>query len=151
MKDERNLGRPIKQLTSLFNRQVEILWADIKGNTDMTGLQGWVAGFLMKYHGEKDIFQKDIEDALKISRSTASALLQRMEEKKLIVRQPLPNDARWKTIVLTKKSLKLRDKMQAARKTMDSMLVHGLTEKEADDFIRIADKIIGNLEIDRLE
>ena len=54
-------------------------------------------------HADTEIYQKDIEQEFKVSRATASNMLQLMERKGLIVRESVSCDARLKKISLTRK------------------------------------------------
>ena len=58
----------------------------IENEGDITGMQRWTLGYLND-HADTEIYQKDIEQEFKVSRATASNMLQLMERKGLIVRE----------------------------------------------------------------
>ena len=146
MAKDHDVGRVIKQLSNLFDRRLQELREEIEGTTNITGLQGWIIGYLKVRCGKQDVFQKDIENELKIGRSTATALLQRMEKNGLIVREVLPGDARWKKIILTPRVLELCSKRNTVKEKMESKITKGLTGEELTTFFRVVEKIIRNLE-----
>ena len=55
-------------------------------------------------HRDEDVFQKDIEAEFSISGATATNILKGLERQALIMREPMPEDARLKKIVLQKRA-----------------------------------------------
>ncbi|HJK51630.1 MAG TPA: MarR family transcriptional regulator [Methanocorpusculum sp.] len=110
----------------------------------MTGIHGWIIGHLCR-HPERDIFQKDIEAILSIRRSTATGILQLMEKNGLIIREPVPYDARLKKLVPTQKTLAVNRRLEEEFKRINAQLIHGLTKEELDIFCSVAEKMQANL------
>lgn len=69
---------------------------------DLTGLQLSLIDYLAKRQ-DKLILQRDIENEFNIQRSTATTMLQLMENKGLIQRRSSTQDARQKQVTLTAK------------------------------------------------
>lgn len=90
-------------------------------------------------HGnqEKDIYQKDIEEEFDISRATATNLLQLMEKKKLIVRQPVAHDRRLKKILLTQKAVDCQEKARQDMQQTEEILTQGMSEEEVAQLKRL--------------
>ena len=103
---------------------------------DLTPMQRWIICFL---HGnqEKDIYQKDIEEEFDISRATATNLLQLMEKKKLIVRQPVAHDRRIKKILLTQKAVDCQEKARQDMQQTEEILTQGMSEEEVAQLKRL--------------
>ena len=76
---------------------------DIGKPSGLTPSQCRIMGFIMD-NGGRSVYQKDIEAEFNIRRSTATRLLQSMEHKDLIMREPEENDGRLKRIRLTEKA-----------------------------------------------
>ena len=76
---------------------------DIGKPSGLTPSQCRIMGFIMD-NGGRPVYQKDIEADFNIRRSTATRLLQSMEHKDLIMREPEENDGRLKRIRLTEKA-----------------------------------------------
>lgn len=122
------VGRELHSLDNLIRRYFEFS-SHKKEVETITGNNGWIIGYLSE-NGDKDIYQKDIEDHFTITRSTASNVLRLMEQKGLIQRRAVAHDARLKKIVLTDKALKIQNFMQEDAKMMERTLANGFTEEE---------------------
>ena len=92
------LGRQIGHVFHLFRRSIDNLIAsESRDFTDdsLTGRNFWVLRYLQDHPGE-DVFQKDLEAAFKIRRSTVSRMMELMEQKGLLTRESVGGDARLK-------------------------------------------------------
>lgn len=81
-------------------------------------------------HRDSEVFQHDIESRFRITRSTASRVLTRMERKGLIVRQPVARDARLKRIVLTEQADRIVADLAANGDRTEDILTGGFTPGE---------------------
>ena len=99
---EKTVHNELRSLSHLIYRFIENL-PNKKRVESMTGTNGCIIGYLAENSG-RDVFQKDIEKAFGITRSTASKVINLMEQKGLVERQSVSCDARLKKIVLTEKS-----------------------------------------------
>ncbi len=95
----------------------------------ITGTNGWIIGYLDN-NRDKDIFQKDLEDAFSITRSTVSKVVNLMVQKGLIERSPVEYDARLKKLTLTDKSLELISYMENDRLKHEEVLMKGFSDEE---------------------
>ena len=94
MRQERHAGYEVKALSNLIRRKV---W-ELSGQPEcdaFTEMQGMLLGFLC-HNRDQEIFQKDLEEAFYIRRSTASRLLKRLEEEGFVMRCSVSRDARLK-------------------------------------------------------
>lgn len=146
MSNEFDVGMAIKKLANLFNRRLLELKENIEEPNSVTGLQGWIVGYLINHNNRQDVFQKDIEAEFNINRSSATALLQRMEHNGLIVREAITGDARWKKIILTKKAWKLRRRLEAVKEKMESRAIQNISKEELTAFFEVVKKLMKNLE-----
>ncbi len=106
MPSETELGFQINTLAHCIRRKIDELLSQAQEEGDsVTGIQGRVLGYLYD-HREQDLFQRDLERAFHVSRSTATGLLQLMERNGLITRSPVPYDARLKKLCLAEKALR---------------------------------------------
>lgn len=113
----------------------------------LTGTHGWAIGWLYD-HRHEDVFQRDFEKACGVRRSTATSILQRMEQNGLVVREGVPTDARLKKITLTEKSLQLHRQVETAFDTLEETLRAALTEEELRCFFSVLNKIQKEVEAD---
>lgn len=117
----------------------------IKYAEKYTGSNCWVLGFLF-HNGDREIFQKDIEDAFSIRRSTVSRTIKLMEKKGLIKRESVDYDARLKKIVLTEKAMEINELIENDMRTMGEKFADNLTDEEVEQFSCIITKIRKNFE-----
>ena len=101
MRHEDSVGYKMRLIHNRIHKQMEAKRIENEG--DITGMQRWTLGYLND-HADTEIYQKDIEQEFKVSRATASNMLQLMERKGLIVRESVSCDARLKKISLTEKA-----------------------------------------------
>lgn len=122
------IGYELRSLNNLIRRYFEFS-SHKKEIETITGNNGWIIGYLAE-NKNKDIYQKDIEDHFTITRSTASKVLGLMEQKGLIQRLSVAQDARLKKIVLTEKAKKIKGLMRSDVEKMEHTLMNGFTEEE---------------------
>ena len=141
---ERSIGFQIKTVNNLIRRRIDAMFAE-KGLTDVGGMQGPLIGYIYDKSKERDVFQKDIERHFQVRRSTATVMLQNMEQKGLIVRISVEHDARLKKIVLTPKAVEHHYYIREQIDAFNTRLEEGITPEEKEQFYHILDKIINNL------
>jgi DNA-binding MarR family transcriptional regulator len=95
-------GKLLKHATNQMNKGMDAYAKQF----DLTGTQMSIIDFI---GDNQQVLQRDIEAEFNIQRSTATVALQRMEKRGLVVRQPAPNDARQKTVMLTAKAQGLHE------------------------------------------
>ena len=143
-KDKRKIGFQIKSINNLIRRNLDVRFAEA-GLDEICGMQGPMLGYLFDHSGEQDIFQRDLERQFNIRRSTATVMLQNLEQKGYIIRESVEQDARLKRIVLTEKAVEANLTIRKQTDAFNEELEAGITEEEKEELFRILDKIIGNL------
>ena len=146
MPSETELGFQINTLAHCIRRKIDELLSQAQEEGDsVTGIQGRVLGYLYD-HREQDLFQRDLERAFHVRRSTATGLLQLMERNGLITRSPVPYDARLKKLCLTEKALRAHTAAHAQILEMERRLRRGRTDGEIRSFLDVLGRIRQNLE-----
>lgn len=98
-----SLGILVKKLNNDLQR-----YADREAKQlGLTQVQMSIIDFLARQGTKRPLYQTDVEHEFNIQKSSATALLQLMERKELIVRVPSKQDGRYKAIQLTEKSQKV--------------------------------------------
>ncbi len=143
---ERSYGMEIKRISNMIKRLL-----DEKGHRQyvesVTGTNGFIIGYLEHCETQgREIFQKDLEEHFCIRRSTVSAILKRMEEKGLVFRRSVSQDARLKKLVLTERSHEIHRLMMEDGIMVEKRIKQGITPEEEKVFFRVLDKIKANLE-----
>lgn len=142
MQHARYVGFEIKALSNLLRRR---LW----GTEDhphgvLTEIEGILIGYLC-HSLDREVYQKDLEQALFIRSSTASRLLTRLEDQGLVQRSPGTKDARMKRITPTPKALALNEEAERRIAAAEALLTRGLSREEIDCFLATAEKLKKNL------
>lgn len=141
-----NIGGKIKKISSLIRKNIGSS-ETFKSNPELTNVTGWTIGFISKRKTNNiETYQKDIEKEFKISRSTASGLLNNMEEHGYIYREVSNVDSRLKIIHLTDKSIELNKKVLLTFDEIEKNLLNGFTKNEKDELFKYLTKIEFNLE-----
>ena len=145
----RQLGFELKAANNMIRRKMEVIFAQQDGY-ELNGMQGPLLGYLYHKSRNGDVYQKDVEREFRIRRSTATVMLQSLEQKGYLVRVASTEDARLKRILLTEKAIRHHDLIEEQIRIFNRELEAGLTEEEKETFLRILDKMMqtGNLGMD---
>lgn len=109
-----------------------------------TEMQQAVIWYLGQHMGQ-DIFQRDLEKAFHMRRSTATGILQLMERDHLLVREPVAHDRRLKKLCLTEKALALHQEAVLRLTQIEQRLIEGIAPEELATFHRVVAKMIANI------
>lgn len=143
--ESKRIGFALKVLNNAIRRRLDAQLVEA-GLEDVGGIRGHVLAYLDVKAREGDVFQRDIEREFNIRRSTATVMLQRLEEKGYLVREQVPSDARMKRILLTDKAREINLQVRRQIDAFDAEMELGITEQERENFLRIVYKMIYNLE-----
>ena len=144
MSNQRRIGFAMKSVSNQIKQCIDqtIAQSDAPG---VTGMQGWIIGYLYRHRDTNGMFQHDLEREFNIRRSTATGLLQRMERDGLIVRSHILSDARRKDIRLTQKAIDIHENVMHAIDQVEASITQGLTEAEIETLFRLLGKVKQNL------
>ena len=143
MRQERHAGYEVKALSNLIRRKV---W-ELPGQPEcdaFTEMQGMLLGFLC-HNRDQEIFQKDLEEAFYIRRSTASRLLKRLEEEGFVMRCSVSRDARLKQVMATPKAEALNQQIASRITQVEAALTKGIGAEELQQFMMTIAKMKQNL------
>ena len=140
------VGIKIKKVQSLIRKAVHNS-ETFKSNEDLTNVIGWTIGLISRRNSEGvETYQKDIEAEFKISRSTATGLLQNMEKLGYLYREVSEVDSRLKRIVLTEKSIELNKKVLNTFDQIENQLLTGFSDEEKKQLLEYLKRLENNLE-----
>lgn len=100
----------------------------------------------LAHHSDRDIYQRDIEKAFGITRSTASRELTLLESNGMIARLPVEHDARLKRLVLTAHGRDAVSYLEAHGEEMESHLFEGFTPEQIEQFAQFIHRMRANIE-----
>lgn len=143
MRQEHHVGYEIKALANLLRRKV-LETAGTPEGDDFTEMQAKILGFLC-HNQDQEVYQKDIEEAFYIRRSTASRLLKRLEADGFILRQPVSWDARLKRVTTTPKAEALHQEIMERIASVERTLTRDISQQELDQFLATVEKLKRNL------
>lgn len=135
-------GKLINKLSGRLKRRS----GEIQRDIGLNGTQGAILDFILAESAERAVYQRDIEKEFGLRPSSVTELLQTMEAKKLIRRIPDENDARWKKIVFTPEAESSREILKREIDETEALLLKGISEDEQETFLRLAGKMLKNLE-----
>lgn len=110
----------------------------------LTTIQCMIIGYLSE-NDTRDIFQRDLEAQFMIRRSTVTGILQGMERRGLILRQPVAQDARLKKLSLTEAGAEIHQKVQQSLREIEERALDGISEEDFLIFCRTLEKMKQNL------
>ena len=92
-----------------------------------------------------DVYQRDLEKAFKLRRSTISSLLNTLERKGLLRREPVPQDARLKKLVLTPEGDRIGAQVQSLFHQANELMVKDFTPEERDTLVSLLQRVAHNM------
>lgn len=93
------------------------------------GANDWILVYLAE-HKDRDVYQRDLEKAFDITRSTVSKNVDMLVDAGYIEKQPVPGDARLKKLVPTEKASEIMNSVKTGGKILEETLTRGLSENE---------------------
>ena len=129
----------LHNLSNLLKRRMDHSLNNCHIDDTVSRNTGWILGYLV-HHPDQDIFQKDIENAFCVRRSTVSKVIRLMETKGLICRESVSSDARLKKLILTPDGLALHKAIEQQILDTEYLLRQSISDEEFEVFLRIMDK-----------
>ena len=164
-------GKKINQISNRLRRRSRAIQETI----GISGAQGNILNYILVESQNRSVYQKDIEQEFGLRPSTATETLKSLEKNGLIKRETDPNDGRYKKIVFTEKAEQIEadnrvrtmwnqtvdralvsgvpekaEQIEAVLKSeieeSETILLQGVTKEERQEFLRIAEKMLQNLD-----
>ena len=112
----------------------------------ITGVQSRIMHYILVKCADGPVFQRDVESAFDLSRSTATGILQLMEKNGLILRESVASDARLKSLIPTQRAVHLDKQIGEYLQQTEQRLTQGLTDEQIALFLNIAAHMSLNLD-----
>ena len=142
--EQRHIARELHRLDKCIGRHFCKHRCASEASDEITGTNMRIIRYL-ESNQDHDIYQKDVEKEFGITRSTASRVLVLMEEKGLVKRMSVDQDARLKKLVLTEKSSMLGEKMRIVGEQTDVKLMQGFSDEEREQLFSFIDRMVENM------
>ena len=143
-KEKCHIGAAVNATSRKFHRSLERV-ASEKTPGSLTGIHSWIIHYIYT-HGEEPVYQRDIEKALGIRRSSVTGLLQLMEKNGMIRREAAPFDARLKRIVLTKEALAVHEAVGHEIEALEKRACRGMSVEEVELLLSLLERVRENLD-----
>lgn len=114
---------------------------------NLTGTQARVLFYINCASDKGNVFQKDIQNHLKLTNPTVTGIVQRLEEKELIERFISSEDSRYKCHILTNKGRAIiKDLSDFSTNVMENRILNGFSKGEVQILTSLLLRILSNLE-----
>lgn len=110
---------------------------------DVTPVQTHVLMYLHHHGGQ--VPQRELTEFLRAKPSTVNGVLDRMEEKGLVRRSVIGEDARRRLITLTDKGREQQARFAESFLASEEAMVRGFSPEERETLLRLLDRIVENL------
>ena len=136
------IGKIINRISNRLQR----FSPDTQNKLGIGQAQANILRFLLLETAKRSIYQVDIEKEFGLRPPTVTETLKSLEKKDLIRRIPDENDGRKKKIIITEKTLSMDDGLKCQVEKSEKVLLQGITKEEQEQFMKIAGKMLHNLE-----
>ena len=140
------IGKELRSLNNQIRRYFENK-TNKKTVDAATDTNAWIIAYIAD-HADQDVYQRDLEEAFGVTRSTASKVVNLMVQKGLIERQSVKHDARLRKLVLTPKAMEIRTLMEEDHILIEAQVVKDFTEEEILQLNSYIQRIKQNVRLD---
>jgi MarR family transcriptional repressor of mepA len=139
---DKDCGAWINLLSHRLKARLNVRFQDL----GITGVQSRVIYYILKHYEQGPVFQRDIEKVFRLSRSTATGILQLLERNGIIRRESVSQDARLKSLVPTPRASELAEEVGALLRAAEARLTRGISEGQLQLFKETAAQMLENLD-----
>ena len=142
---ECDMAHDAGKLINMISHQMKRQNCFPEKESGLTNMQRLVLHYILFQAPLGDIYQKDIEKAFQIRRSSATGILQLLEKNGFIYRETVEWDARLKKLLPTQKALELKEQIIAHIQYMEAMLRRGIPEADLKICLQVLEQMSANL------
>lgn len=133
----------ISFLMKLIADRVSTLFS-LRAEVPLTAAQSRVVMYL-EACGGGPLSQKEIEQYLNVTHTTAKGLLQRLEEKGFVRTAFDSKDGRVKNAYLTEQARKCRDELMEHIRALTDQMMQGISAEEETQLFELLRRVYGNI------
>lgn len=138
-----NNRQAISFLMKLIADRVSTLFS-LRAEVPVTAAQGRLLMYL-EARGGGPVSQRDIEQYLNVSHTTAKGLLQRLEEKGFVRTAFDDSDGRVKNAYITERARESRDALSQHIDSITAQMMDGMSEAEEQQLFDLLRRVYGNI------
>lgn len=145
---KRELGQVICHASRLFRRQMDqSISAAMGADADevFSGRNLWVLRYVKEHEGEA-VYQRDLEKAFRLRRSTISNMIDLMVQKQFLARERVEGDKRLKRLTLTEKGEAILCEVAHSVAELETALRGQYTPEEYAAFFMFLERLCDSLE-----
>ena len=142
--NERQIGLEVHLAEKLFFKNVQNAMK-VSGLDDIEVMYGWILGYLYS-HRDSEIYQKNLEAAFNIGKSTVTGIVKTLEKAGYLQRTDVEGDARLKKITLTELGIKRHLDAIAMFDRLEKNLKRNITPEDLKTFLNVLDQMKRNTE-----
>lgn len=142
MENSSNLGRQVVYCGHLARQCLE----NRVRQFGVTPVQAFAMRFLAVNQDRREVTQRDLEQELKLKASTVNGVVDRLEEKGMLLRKTSPTDGRCRLLTLTSLGTQAADTFHSALVDTEALFRSALSPEEQQQFQELLARIIMNLE-----
>lgn len=139
---ERDCGVWINILAHKIKKRLDAILSDV----EITGVQSRIVHYIIEHCEDGPVFQRDVEAAFSLSRSTATGILQILEKNGMIRRVRVENDGRLKSLIPTEKAAKIDAQICAGIRETEAVMTKGISPGQMQLFLETAARMYDNLD-----
>lgn len=143
MQKSTEISRLLHQIARKYNNIV-ISMQSREGIDPEVLTRSRILGYLIRSSG-RDVYQKNIEKDLNMSKSAVSNIITELEAKGVIGRVSIRSDARYRKIVLTEAGEEAYRRIVSIFEKADDDLIRGMTEEETEVLTEMLNTALKNL------
>lgn len=128
---KQDVGMLVCHVSHQFRRLMDRNIAAASNDPDepFSGRNLWVLRYVREREGT-DVFQRDLERAFKVRRSTISRMVDLMVQKQYLIREPVEGDQRLKRLRLTPKAERMMEDVRQSTETLEAELRDSFAPEE---------------------
>ena len=139
---EKDCGMWIHILSHKLKKRMNASMQDL----GITGVQSRIMHYILVKCADGPVFQRDVESAFGMSRSTATGIVQLREKNGLILRESVASDARLKSLIPTEKAARLDEQIGTSLHQTEECLTQGLSSAQLAFFLETVARMSANLD-----
>ncbi len=137
----RDCGAWVNLVAHTLKKRLNAKLADL----GITGVQSHVMHYILAHCADGPVYQRDVEVAFDLSRSTTTGILHLLERKELIRREGVRQDGRLKSLVPTGRAFELQAEVQACMREIEAEMTRGVSPEERRQFLDTLSRMYQNL------
>ena len=139
---QNDCGAWINRLSHKVKKRLNATLADL----GITGVQSRVLHYILIHAQEGPVYQRDVESAFELSRSTTTGILQLLERDGLLTRESVECDARLKSLIPAPRAAEIDAQVRDCIREIEGQLLRGIPPEDIQRFLEIAAKMSENLD-----